>query len=62
MKPPPPLSPQLGLPLLHIPETVIPADKHEELVLSLVELLIGAAHAITRGRRDGGVDERETHR
>lgn len=61
MKPPPQLSPQLYLPLLNVPETVIPADKHGELVLALVELLIGAAHAITPGRPDGGVDEREAH-
>jgi hypothetical protein len=61
MKPLPPLSPQLHLPLLNIPETVIPADRHGELVLALVELLIGAALGITPDRCDGGVDERETH-
>ena len=62
MKPPPPLSSQLNLPLLNIPATMIPPDKHGELVMALVELLIGAAHAITPHMRDGGVDERETHR
>jgi hypothetical protein len=62
MKPPPRLSPQLNLPLLNIPTTLIPPDKHGELVLALVELLIGAAHTITPSKRDGGVDERETHR
>ncbi|MGQ0737073.1 MAG: hypothetical protein ACT4QD_25925 [Acidobacteriota bacterium] len=62
MKPPPPPSPQFNLPLLNIATTVTPPDKHGELVLALVELLIGAAHAITPSRRDGGVDERTTHR
>jgi hypothetical protein len=62
MKPPPPLSPQFQLPLLNIPETVIPADTHGHLVLALVELLIAAAHGITPDKCDGGVDERETHR
>jgi hypothetical protein len=59
---PPALSSQLHLPLLNIPATVIPPDKHEELVLALAELLIRTAHAITSHPRDGGVDERETHR
>ncbi len=62
MKPPPALSSQLHLPLLNIPARVIPPDKHDELVLALVELLIRAAHAITPDLRDGGVNERETHR
>jgi hypothetical protein len=63
MKAPPPLSSQLHLPLLNdIPATVIPAGKHGELVLALVELLIGAAHAMTPPRGDGGVDEHETYR
>jgi hypothetical protein len=63
MKPPlRPLSPQLHLPLLDMPATVIPSDKHGELVLALVELLIGAAQANTLPTHDGGVDERETHR
>ena len=61
MKPPPPLSPQLHLPLLRIPATVIPPEKQSELVFALVELLIGATHAITPFRRDGGSDERQAH-
>jgi hypothetical protein len=62
MKAPPPPSPQLQLPLLDMPATVIPSDKHGELVLALVELLIGATQATTLPTHDGGVDERETHR
>lgn len=62
MKPPPPLSPQLHLPLLDMPATMIPPDRQGELVVALVELLIGAARAITPYTRDGGVDERKTHR
>jgi hypothetical protein len=62
MKPTPPLSPQLHLHLLDMPATVIPSDKHGELVVALVELLIRAAQANTLSTHDGGVDERETHR
>jgi hypothetical protein len=63
MKRTPQLSRQLNLPLLKIPTTVIPPDKHSELVLALVELLIEAAHAITPYvRNNGGADEPETHR
>jgi hypothetical protein len=63
MKAPSPLSSQLNLPLLNdIPATVIPPGKHGELVVALVELLIGAAHAMTSHMGDGGVDEHETHR
>jgi hypothetical protein len=62
MKPPPPFSPQLHLPLLSIPATVIPPEKQSELVFALVELLIGAAHTITPSRRDGGIDECQAHR
>lgn len=52
---------QLNLPLLQGPPCVMPADKQAELVLALVELLIGAVlepSAIP----DGGDDEREAHR
>jgi hypothetical protein len=45
-----------------MPATVIPSDKHGELVLALVELLIGAAQANTLPTHDGGVNERKTHR
>lgn len=52
---------QLNLPLLQVPPCVIPADKQAELVLALVELLIGAVlepSAIL----DGGDDERDAYR
>lgn len=53
--------PQLNLPLLDQIPTVLPADKDEELVHALVELLIGAASnpnsAVTGAR--GGHDELE---
>ena len=61
MKPPPDLSPQLHLPLLNSPLTVMPPDEHTALILALVELLLGAARTITPDRRNGGIDERETH-
>jgi hypothetical protein len=61
MTPPPHLSPQLHLPLLNSPLTVLPPDEQTELILALVELLLGAARALTPDKRDGGLDERETH-
>jgi hypothetical protein len=60
-----PLSPrfqaiiQLNLPLPQESTSVVPADRQAELVLALVELLIGAAHV---GVEDGGDDESEAHR
>ena len=51
-----------GEPLLNLPACVLPNDKQAELVLALVELLVGAAHATVEDMRDGGDDERETHR
>jgi len=50
---------QLNLPLLQGPTRVVPDDKQAELVVALVELLIGAAHV---GLEDGGDDEPEAHR
>ena len=50
---------QLNLPLLQGPTSVIPHDKQAELVLALVELLIGAAQV---GLTDGGDDAPESHR
>jgi hypothetical protein len=50
---------QLNLPLPQGPTCVVPADKQPELVLALVELLIGAAHV---GIEDGGDDDSEAHR
>ena len=50
---------QLNLQLLQGPTYVIPDNKQAELVLALVELLIGAAHI---GPTDGGDDESKTHR
>jgi hypothetical protein len=49
---------QLNLPLLQGPACVVSDDKQAELVLALVELLIGAAHV---GVEDGGDDESEAH-
>ena len=63
MKPPAPRpSLQLNLPLLNLPACVVPTDKQVDLVLALVELLIGAAHVGVGDRKDGGADDRETHR
>ncbi len=53
---------QLNLPLLNLPACVVPNDKHADLVLALVELLVRAAQAAVEDIRDGGDDERETHR
>ena len=62
MKPRPPRGNlQLKLPMLHLPRCVIPSEQQTELVLALVELLVGAAHPRVRDS-NGGDDERETHR
>ena len=50
---------QLNLPLLQGPTCVVPDDTQAELILALVELLIGAAQADVE---DGGDDESEAHR
>ena len=50
---------QLNLPLLQGPTCVVPADTQAELVLALVELLIGAVQV---DLEDGGDDESEAHR
>ena len=63
MKPSPSRSSlQLNLPLLQIPASVIPADKQTELVVALVELLLGAVGEPTDMRIDGGAHERKAHR
>jgi hypothetical protein len=52
--------PQLHLPLLHQTPTALPADKDEELVHALMELLIGAASEPgSAPDAKGGSDERE---
>ncbi len=53
---------QLNLPLLQIPASVIPADKQADLVVALVELLLGAIIEPASTRVDGGDHEREAHR
>lgn len=50
---------QLSLPLLQGATSGIPKDKQAELILALVELLIGAVH---NGIKDGGDDASESHR
>jgi hypothetical protein len=57
-----PLSTQLNLPLLDMAACVVPGDKQAELVLALVELLIGAAVEPAEGPNDGGDDESEADR
>ena len=54
-----PTTSQLNLPLLQGRPYVVPDDQQAELVLALVELLIGAASV---GLRDGGDDESEADR
>jgi hypothetical protein len=61
MKPLPP-SPQLNLPLVNLSACIVPTDKQPELILALVELLIGAAHVAINDRNEGGDNDHETHR
>jgi hypothetical protein len=52
-----PLVPQMNLPLLDAPATV-PGDKQKELALTLMEILINAAHENELlPRAHGGEDE-----
>ena len=53
---------QLNLPLLNVGGCVPPREKQAELVLALVELLIGAATDTAVRPHGGGADVRETHR
>jgi len=64
MKPPPPPSSkaQLNLPLLTVPACVIPQETQAELILAIVELLIGAAREPVEDPSEGGADECEAHR
>ena len=57
-----PLHAQLNLLLVNAPKTAVPDDKQRELVLALVELLIGVAQENERQLEDGGGDEREADR
>ncbi|HEX5369015.1 MAG TPA: hypothetical protein VFY10_06320 [Dehalococcoidia bacterium] len=50
---------QLHLPLLQESARVGTADPQSDLIVALVELLIGAAHV---GREQGGDDAFEAHR
>lgn len=54
-----PTKSQLNLPLLQEPTCVVRDDTQAELILALVELLIGAAQADLEG---GGDDESGAHR
>ena len=65
MKPPPRMRGnllQLNLPLLNIPASLIPPDIHPNLVLALVDLLVGAVHALEGRAPDGDDDDRKTDR
>ena len=65
MKPPPRMRGnllQLNLPLLNIPASLIPSDIHPDLVLALVDLLVGAVHTLEGRVPDGGDNDRETDR
>ena len=53
---------QPNLPMRNVAPSVLPAETRAELVLALVELLVQAAPPPLEESRDGGADERETHR
>jgi hypothetical protein len=50
---------QLNLPLLDVPATVLPDNKQRELVMALVELLLGAANEKADQPISRGSDESE---
>jgi hypothetical protein len=53
---------QFNLPLAEISPAVIPADKTEQLVHALAELLLGAANESLSPAATGGQDESEADR
>jgi hypothetical protein len=53
--------PQMNLPLLNPPATIVPDGKQEELTLALTELLISAAQENAELESKGGRNESETH-
>src|SRR5437867_297762 len=53
--------PQMNLPLLNPPATIVPDGKQEELTLALTELLISAARENAELESKGGRNESETH-
>jgi hypothetical protein len=58
------LKAQMNLPLLYAPATAVPNHKQKELALTLMELLINAAHEnnFVRQAKGGGDEPSETHR
>jgi hypothetical protein len=51
---------QLNLPLPDVPAAALPDDKQRELVLALVEMLVGAARESASSSVSGGNNESET--
>jgi hypothetical protein len=60
--PPPPAKAQLNLPLLTMSACVLPQETQAELILAIVELLIGAAREPVEHPSQGGANECEAHR
>jgi hypothetical protein len=58
------LSPQMNLPLLRVPATVVPGHKQKELALTLMEILINAAREndLVPQAHGGGDEPPEAHR
>jgi len=55
------LSPQMNLPLSHVPPAGGPQDQSQELTAALMELLIGAAEEEHARPGSGGEDEPKAH-
>lgn len=54
---------QMNLPLLYTPASAVPSHKQKELALTLMEMLINAAHEnnIVRQAKGGGDEPSEAH-
>jgi hypothetical protein len=63
-RPAKPLSPQMNLPLLRAPASVVPDHKQRELALTLMEILINAAREndLIPRAHGGGDEPPEAHR
>jgi hypothetical protein len=55
-------NPQLNLPLLSAPATVMFENDQKNLILALIELLMSAASEGFAAEKNGGADESEAHR
>ncbi len=55
------LTAQLNLPLLTVSASVVPVERQGDLVVAIMDLLLGAANEAAGKSSNGGDDECEAH-